>query len=76
RETLPRRDGLAPLPRRVPQTSLVEELREESAPEEDASFDEFTAEAAASSLADFQRGTLRARDDDAEPPYGEEPAAP
>ncbi|WP_030240224.1 nitrate- and nitrite sensing domain-containing protein [Streptomyces sp. NRRL S-455] len=75
RETLPRRDGLAPLPRRVPQTSLVEELREESAPEEDASFDEFTAEAAASSLAGFQRGTLRARDDDAEPPYGEEPAA-
>ncbi|GAA4323378.1 nitrate- and nitrite sensing domain-containing protein [Streptomyces venetus] len=76
REVVPRRDGLAPLPRRVPQTSLVEELREESGPDEDDSPDEFTAEAAASSLAGFQRGTLRARDGDAEPPYDDEPAAP
>ncbi|MFD9982974.1 nitrate- and nitrite sensing domain-containing protein [Streptomyces massasporeus] len=76
REVVPRRDGLAPLPRRVPQTSLVEELREESAPaEDDGSLDDFTAEAAASSLAGFQRGTLRARDDDAEPPHDEEVAA-
>ncbi|MFJ4282185.1 nitrate- and nitrite sensing domain-containing protein [Streptomyces massasporeus] len=75
REVVPRRDGLAPLPRRVPQTSLVEELREESAPaEDDGSLDDFTAEAAASSLAGFQRGTLRARDD-AEPPHDEEVAA-
>ncbi|MCT9140875.1 sensor histidine kinase [Streptomyces violarus] len=65
----PRGDGLAPLPRRVPQTSLVEELREESAPDgDDGPLDDFTAEAAASSLAGFQRGTLRARDED--------PAAP
>ncbi|MGK5696050.1 nitrate- and nitrite sensing domain-containing protein [Streptomyces sp. URMC 128] len=77
REVIPRRDGLAPLPRRVPQTSLVEELREESAPaEDDGSLDDFTAEAAASSLAGFQRGTLRARDDDAEQPYDEDGAAP
>ncbi|MYS90691.1 MULTISPECIES: nitrate- and nitrite sensing domain-containing protein [Streptomyces] len=77
REVIPRRDGLAPLPRRVPQTSLVEELREESAPVgDDGSPDDFTAEAAASSLAGFQRGTLRARDDDAEPPYDEDAAAP
>ncbi|MGI5429383.1 sensor histidine kinase [Streptomyces sp. CA-179760] len=61
----PRGGGLAPLPRRVPQTSLVEELREESAPSgDDGSLDDFTAEAAASSLAGFQRGTLRARDED------------
>ena len=73
REVIPRRDGLAPLPRRVPQTSLVEELREESGPaEHDGSLDDFTAEAAASSLAGFQRGTLRARDDEAEPPHDEE----
>ncbi|MEU1850722.1 nitrate- and nitrite sensing domain-containing protein [Streptomyces sp. NPDC019990] len=75
RQVLPRRDGLAPLPRRVPQTSLVEELREEREPDDDGFLDEFTAEAAASSLACFQRGTLRARDDDAGPPYDEEPAA-
>ncbi|MDK1344313.1 nitrate- and nitrite sensing domain-containing protein [Streptomyces sp. 378] len=76
REVVPRRDGLAPLPRRVPQTSLVEELREEAAPAgDDGSLDDFTAEAAASSLAGFQRGTLRARDDDAEPPYDVEAAA-
>ncbi|MFH8899558.1 nitrate- and nitrite sensing domain-containing protein [Streptomyces coeruleorubidus] len=74
---VPRRDGLAPLPRRVPQTSLVEELREEPASAGgDGSPDDFTAEAAASSLAGFQSGTLRARDDDAEPPYDEEAAAP
>ncbi|MEU3850242.1 nitrate- and nitrite sensing domain-containing protein [Streptomyces sp. NPDC029554] len=77
REVIPRRDGLAPLPRRVPQTSLVEELREEAAPvAEDTSLDEFTAEAAASSLAGFQRGTLRARDDDADPPREEAAASP
>ncbi|MEU6470339.1 nitrate- and nitrite sensing domain-containing protein [Streptomyces massasporeus] len=76
REVVPRRDGLAPLPRRVPQTSLVEELREEAAPaEDDGSLDDFTAEAAASSLAGFQRGTLRARGDDAEPPHDAEVAA-
>ncbi|MFJ4816200.1 nitrate- and nitrite sensing domain-containing protein [Streptomyces sp. NPDC088801] len=76
RETVPRRDGLAPLPRRVPQTSLVEELREESAPAgDDGSLDDFTAEAASSSLAGFQRGTLLARDDDAEPPLDEKAAA-
>ncbi|MFF5156673.1 nitrate- and nitrite sensing domain-containing protein [Streptomyces sp. NPDC000348] len=59
----PRRDGLTPLPRRVPQTSLAAELREESVP--DAEDDSgFTAEHAASSLAGFQRGTSQARDDD------------
>ncbi|MGC0337055.1 nitrate- and nitrite sensing domain-containing protein [Streptomyces sp. SLBN-8D4] len=61
----PRPDGLTPLPRRVPQTSLAVELREEApaaCQEEDA--DEFTADHAASSLAGFQRGTLRARDED------------
>ncbi|MFD5156997.1 nitrate- and nitrite sensing domain-containing protein [Streptomyces hawaiiensis] len=77
REVIPRRDGLVPLPRRVPQTSLVEELREEAAPAgDDGSLDDFTAEAAASSLAGFQRGTLRARDDDAEPPHDEKAAVP
>ncbi|MFI7499663.1 nitrate- and nitrite sensing domain-containing protein [Streptomyces sp. NPDC049687] len=65
-----RSDGLRPLPRRVPQTSLAAELREEAVPVEEDSFaDEFTAERAASSLSGFQRGTLRARDDaDAEVP--------
>jgi signal transduction histidine kinase len=60
-----RPDGLTPLPRRVPQTSLAVELREEAsaAPEEEDA-DEFTADHAASSLAGFQRGTLRARDED------------
>ncbi|MCI3238347.1 sensor histidine kinase [Streptomyces spinosisporus] len=65
-----RRDGMAPLPRRVPQTSLAAELRE--APpsgEQDDGDEEFTAEQAASSLAGFQRGTLRARDDDTETQY-------
>ncbi|MDN0197309.1 nitrate- and nitrite sensing domain-containing protein [Streptomyces sp. S.PNR 29] len=73
-----RRDGLAPLPRRVPQTSLAAELREESpSAEEDGSHEEFTAERAASSLAGFQRGTLRARDTDPEDPAAPEevPAA-
>ncbi|MFE5814673.1 nitrate- and nitrite sensing domain-containing protein [Streptomyces sp. NPDC056479] len=56
--------GLSPLPRRVPQTSLAAELREESPPaEQNGHTDDFTAEQAASSLAGFQRGTLRARDD-------------
>ncbi|MFF5188343.1 nitrate- and nitrite sensing domain-containing protein [Streptomyces sp. NPDC000345] len=56
--------GLTPLPRRIPQTSLAAELREEAVPlEEDGYPDDFTAERAASSLAGFQRGTLRARDD-------------
>ncbi|GKQ37417.1 nitrate- and nitrite sensing domain-containing protein [Streptomyces sp. A012304] len=68
-----RPDGLAPLPRRIPQTSLADELREEPAPTEEDGFpDDFTAERAASSLAGFQRGTLRARDDDADEP----PSAP
>ncbi len=61
----PRADGLTPLPRRVPQTSLAAELREETPREpEEGSADDFTAEHAASSLACFQRGTLQARDDD------------
>ncbi|WUO70644.1 nitrate- and nitrite sensing domain-containing protein [Streptomyces canus] len=60
-----RPDGLAPLPRRVPQTSLAAELREDApAVGEQDDADEFTADHAASSLAGFQRGTLRARDED------------
>ncbi|MDN3021646.1 nitrate- and nitrite sensing domain-containing protein [Streptomyces sp. S.PB5] len=71
-----RRPGAGPLPRRVPQTSLAAELREEAVPaEEDAHDDEFTAERAASSLAGFQRGTLRARDEDGETPYEREDPA-
>ncbi|MFI7391041.1 sensor histidine kinase [Streptomyces tendae] len=68
--------GLAPLPRRVPQTSLAAELRDEdpggrrdgSAGASDDDYGDFTAERAASSLAGFQRGTLRAQapDDAAE----------
>lgn len=56
----------APLPRRVPQTSLADQLREDapsaaSLGDADAGFpDDFTAERAASSLGCFQRGTLRA----------------
>ncbi|MEV6594513.1 histidine kinase, partial [Streptomyces acidicola] len=64
-----RRPGLTPLPRRVPQTSLAAELREDTSPVQDDDpfdFDDFTAERAASSLAGFQRGTLQARDDGAE----------
>ncbi|MDQ0773740.1 signal transduction histidine kinase [Streptomyces aurantiacus] len=72
------RGGLTPLPRRVPQTSLAAELREDSAADEDENpLDDFTAERAASSLAGFQRGTLQARDNDADPTYDqEEEAAP
>ncbi|QOV34830.1 nitrate- and nitrite sensing domain-containing protein [Streptomyces ferrugineus] len=73
--TEPRLDGLSPLPRRVPQTSLAAELREEAQPaEEDGDTDDFTAERAASSLACFQRGTLQARDADDEDP--DAPEAP
>jgi hypothetical protein len=71
------RGGIAPLPRRVPQTSLAAELREDSpASEADDSFDDFTAERAASSLSGFQRGTLQARDNDTDTTYdqGEETA--
>lgn len=65
-----RRDGLAPLPRRVPQTSLAAELREDApGDEQHGHAEEFTAERAASSLAGFQRGTLQARDDDTETQY-------
>ncbi|MXM66495.1 HAMP domain-containing protein [Streptomyces sp. HUCO-GS316] len=70
-------DGLVPLPRRVPQTSLAVELRAESAPssaEEDGAADDFTAERAASSLAGFQRGTQRARDEDAPTQYDQKEA--
>ncbi|WP_329336269.1 nitrate- and nitrite sensing domain-containing protein [Streptomyces sp. NBC_01352] len=67
----PRSDGLAPLPRRVPQTSLVDELREDAAPAVEDDLDDFTAERAASSLAGFQRGTFRARDEDADENDGE-----
>lgn len=66
------RGGLAPLPRRVPQTSLAAELRDEDpGGRRDGSdhaaadaYADFTAERAASSLAGFQRGTLRAHTDD------------
>ncbi|WP_149824066.1 sensor histidine kinase [Streptomyces tailanensis] len=71
-----KKGGLMPLPRRIPQTSLAAELKEEAltCPDGDRD-DDFTAERAASSLAGFQRGTLQARDDDAESEYaGEEPA--
>ncbi|MCD9873102.1 sensor histidine kinase [Streptomyces guryensis] len=65
-----RRDGLAPLPRRVPQTSLAAELREDApGDEQHGHAEEFTAERAASSLAGFQRGTLQARDDDTQTQY-------
>ncbi|MET9970207.1 histidine kinase, partial [Streptomyces sp. NPDC006356] len=65
------RDGLSPLPRRVPQTSLAAELREEiPSTEEEDHPDDFTAERAASSLACFQRGTFQARDEsDHEAPH-------
>ncbi|WP_328751273.1 nitrate- and nitrite sensing domain-containing protein [Streptomyces sp. NBC_00285] len=56
---------LVPLPRRVPQTSLAVELRDEAPADcEEADAEDFTADHAASSLAGFQRGTLRARDED------------
>jgi len=72
------RGGPAPLPRRVPQTSLAAELREDpataAADEETADdpFGDYSAERAASSLAGFQRGTLKARDDGAEMRYDED----
>ncbi|GAA3160479.1 nitrate- and nitrite sensing domain-containing protein [Streptomyces virens] len=79
----PRRDGLTPLPRRVPQTSLAAELREEAVPETaDDPGEDFSAERAASSLAGFLRGTLQARDDDGDgdgaavPPYDAAAHAP
>ncbi|MZE73429.1 histidine kinase, partial [Streptomyces sp. SID5789] len=63
-------NGLAPLPRRVPQTSLAAELRDEDTADgrDDAPDDyaDFTAEHAASSLGGFQRGTLRAQADAAQ----------
>jgi signal transduction histidine kinase len=64
----------SPLPRRVPQTSLAAELREEpgAVAEGDGSPD-FTAERAASSLAGFQRGTLQARDEEPEERDGRAP---
>ncbi|MGW0760693.1 sensor histidine kinase [Streptomyces sp. NPDC002814] len=66
------KDRLTPLPRRVPQTSLAAELRDEApAAEENGHAEDFTAERAAASLAGFQRGTLRAREDGAD----EEPTA-
>ncbi|MGW0710627.1 nitrate- and nitrite sensing domain-containing protein [Streptomyces sp. NPDC002643] len=73
--------GRMPLPRRVPQTSLAAELKDETSPGPNGTDgdpdDDFTAERAASSLAGFQRGTLQARDDDAEVEYatGEESAS-
>ncbi|MFJ8332609.1 nitrate- and nitrite sensing domain-containing protein [Streptomyces sp. NPDC094437] len=63
-----RRAGAAPLPRRVPQTSLAAELREETPAEPGGGAEEFTAERAAASLGGFQRGTFQARDEDVEPP--------
>ncbi|MER7052784.1 nitrate- and nitrite sensing domain-containing protein [Streptomyces sp. NPDC000351] len=67
------RNGPAPLPRRVPQTSLAAELRDEDVVAgqdgpDTASDDypDFTAERAASSLAGFQHGTLRAQAADAD----------
>ncbi|MFG3159712.1 nitrate- and nitrite sensing domain-containing protein [Streptomyces sp. NPDC048232] len=69
-------NGLAPLPRRVPQTSLAAELRDEdtAGDRDDAPDDyaDFTAERAASSLGGFQRGTLRAQAD-AAPEDGDDP---
>ncbi|MEV1065041.1 nitrate- and nitrite sensing domain-containing protein [Streptomyces sp. NPDC050263] len=71
--------GLVPLPRRIPQTSLATELREDATSaargEEDGYPDDFTAERAASSLAGFQRGTLRAHADADEPVPGPQDTA-
>ncbi|MYQ65703.1 hypothetical protein GA0115242_12118, partial [Streptomyces sp. SolWspMP-5a-2] len=59
--------GAAPrLPRRVPQTSLAAELREDVPAEQGSWAEEFTAERAAASLGGFQRGTFQARDEDDE----------
>ncbi|MDR6980010.1 signal transduction histidine kinase [Streptomyces sp. 3330] len=78
--TAARPGGLTPLPRRVPQTSLATELREEAASaaavEEDGYPDDFTAERAASSLGGFQRGTLRAHADAGLPPDDPREPAP
>ncbi|OQR63059.1 histidine kinase [Streptomyces maremycinicus] len=84
-----RAEGLTPLPRRVPQTSLATELREDAASTsstatdgEDGCPDDFTAERAASSLGAFQRGTLRAHADadlsldDPQEPSDEEVSGP
>ncbi|MET8026299.1 sensor histidine kinase [Streptomyces avermitilis] len=73
-----RREGPAPLPRRVPQTSLAAELKEEAAPgrEDDDPCEDFTAERAAASLAGFQRGTLQARDTSTEGTYDHRAQAP
>ncbi|MEU5631794.1 nitrate- and nitrite sensing domain-containing protein [Streptomyces rishiriensis] len=80
-ESAGRPGGLVPLPRRVPQTSLATELRDDAVSavcagyaEENGFPDDFTAERAASSLAGFQRGTLRAladtdADADADEPH-------
>lgn len=62
-----RGNGPARLPRRVPQTSLAAELREDFPTEQDGPAVEFTAERAAASLGGFQRGTFQARDEDVEP---------
>ncbi|MFI9215209.1 sensor histidine kinase [Streptomyces werraensis] len=70
-----RKGGLAPLPRRVPQTSLAAELLEEPSAG-DPCDDEFTAEHAASSLACFQQGTLRARDAVGDVPENAPPQVP
>ncbi|MFF9331215.1 sensor histidine kinase [Streptomyces albogriseolus] len=70
-----RKGGLAPLPRRVPQTSLAAELLEEPAAA-DPCEDEFTAEHAASSLACFQQGTFRARDAVGDAPEDGPPRVP
>ncbi|MFE1922753.1 nitrate- and nitrite sensing domain-containing protein [Streptomyces asoensis] len=69
--------GMTPLPRRVPQTSLATELRDDRAAapvDEDGLPDDFTAERAASSLAGFQRGTLRAHADAEGPHNGSSPS--
>ncbi|WCN03879.1 sensor histidine kinase [Streptomyces sp. M92] len=76
------RNGLAPLPRRVPQTSLAAELRDEApgtaqdGPDaEPDAYADFTAERAASSLAGFQRGTLRAQAEETDAGAGTGPDA-
>ncbi|MFD5495768.1 nitrate- and nitrite sensing domain-containing protein [Streptomyces sp. NPDC127091] len=62
---------LTPLPRRVPQTSLAAELREEvAAPVAEHDSGDFTAEHAAASLGGFQRGTSRARANGGDPRAG------
>ncbi|MFC8514597.1 nitrate- and nitrite sensing domain-containing protein [Streptomyces sp. NPDC057257] len=71
-----RTQGLAPLPRRVPQSSLAAELLEGPPGSGQNGYDDgFTAERAASSLGGFQRGTLRARDEEARQQYDQEEAS-